>query len=86
MQHLNLKGVKRLIFWEILESLDQYKWCLGHVGRQMKAGRSCANLGNEVNDEVLLQAISDFGFHFEARVMWDMKTGHFRGYVRVLWT
>ena len=27
------------------------------------------DLSNEVNDEVLLQAFSDFGFHFEARVM-----------------
>ena len=30
---LNLKGVGCIIFWEMPESLDQYKWCLGRVGR-----------------------------------------------------
>ena len=29
----NLQGVDCLIFWEMPESLDQYKWCLGRVGR-----------------------------------------------------
>jgi RNA recognition motif-containing protein len=38
------------------------------------------DLSNEVNDEVLLQAFSAFGSVSEARVMWDMKTGHSRGY------
>ena len=30
---LNLKGVDCIIFWEMQESLEQYKWCLGRVGR-----------------------------------------------------
>ena len=30
---LNLKDVGCIIFWEMPESLDQYKWCLGRVGR-----------------------------------------------------
>ena len=30
---LNLNGVGCIIFWEMPESLDQYKWCLGRVGR-----------------------------------------------------
>ncbi|KAF2197019.1 hypothetical protein GQ43DRAFT_226605 [Delitschia confertaspora ATCC 74209] len=38
------------------------------------------DLSNEVNDEVLLQAFSNFGPVSEARVMWDMKTGRSRGY------
>lgn len=38
------------------------------------------DLSNEVNDEVLTQAFSNFGTVSEARVMWDMKTGRSRGY------
>ena len=30
---LNLQGVDCLIFWEMPESLDRYKWCLRRVGR-----------------------------------------------------
>ncbi|KAK0515678.1 hypothetical protein JMJ35_001712 [Cladonia borealis] len=30
---LKFQGVDCLIFWEMPESLEQYKWCLGRVGR-----------------------------------------------------
>ena len=30
---LNLQGVGCIVFWEMPETLDQYKWCLGRVGR-----------------------------------------------------
>ena len=29
----NMKGVETMVFWEMPVSLDQYKWCLGRVGR-----------------------------------------------------
>ncbi|CAK7265593.1 E3 ubiquitin-protein ligase pub1 [Sporothrix epigloea] len=38
------------------------------------------DLSNEVNDETLTTAFSQFGSVSEARVMWDMKTGRSRGY------
>ena len=40
------------------------------------------DLSSEVNEEVLLQAFSAFGSVFEARVIWDMKTGRSCSYVR----
>ena len=30
---LKLKGAAVIVFWEMPETLDQYKWCLGRVGR-----------------------------------------------------
>ena len=30
---VNLQGAGCIIFWDMPELLDQYKWCLGRVGR-----------------------------------------------------
>ena len=32
-RELNMKGVDIMIFWDMPTTLEQYKWCLGRVGR-----------------------------------------------------
>ena len=39
---VNINGIRNFVFWEIPETLDQYKYCLGRVGRLGNDAKSTA--------------------------------------------